>query len=94
MEQLEKQFSGMCLIKIIINRTNIKNPQNKNKSNTILAKQHLKQIKMLGHMKLMNLYTVLNQDDEKYFFSFQVKAMTAALSVSLSSVLTPFLKKK
>lgn len=32
MEQLEKQFSGMCLIKIIINRTNIKNPQNKNKS--------------------------------------------------------------
>lgn len=83
MEQLEKQFSGMCLDKDNKNRTNIKNPQNKNKLNTILAKQHLKQIKMLGHMKLMNLYTVLNQNDENYFFSFQVKAMTTALSVSL-----------
>lgn len=40
---------------------------------TILAKQHLKQIKMLGHMKLMNFYTVLNQNDENDFFLFRLK---------------------
>lgn len=72
------------MIKIIKNTTNIKNPQNKDILNEILAKQHLKYIMMLDHIKRMTLNRVLYQDDEKYFFFGQVEAMSATLSLPLS----------
>lgn len=70
MEQLEKQFSGMCLDKDNQEQNKHQESPEQEQIKTILAKQHLKQIKMLGLMKLMNLYTVLNQNDENDFFFF------------------------
>lgn len=87
MEQLEKQFAGLG-----------QNNENKGQETGQKSpeKEQIKQNTFETYHDARPYETretrhrVPDQDDEKDFFIGQVKAITAALSVPLSSVITPF----
>lgn len=87
MEQLEEQFAGLDQSK------ENKGQETCKKS---LEKENVKQNTFETYYDARLYETreprhrVPNQDDDKDFFIGQVKAMTAAISVPLSSVITPF----
>lgn len=91
MEQLEEQFSGMGHDKDKQEQDKHQKPPEqeqikRNFSETTFETYHDARSNGIHEPRRR----VLNQDDEKDFFFGQVKAMTAALSVPLSSVITPF----
>ena len=87
MEQLEKQFAGLGQNKENKGQeTGQKSPEKEQiKQNTFETYHDAR-----PYETRETRHRVPDQDDEKDFFIGQVKAITAALSVPLSSVITPF----